>query len=169
MDHPSIRYALCIGTVAVVQYALISQFRLFGVSADLLLVLAIAAGIHSGRERGALVGFACGLCLDLMVTTPFGLGAVSCLAASVTASLMADATVHAARRLIGVVALAAAVVGVLAFAVGGSLLGQSGMLDGHLPTVAAIVGLTSALLVFPAVRLCQWADPEEHRIRAAAR
>lgn len=169
MDHPALRYLLCVGTTAVLQYALVSQFRLLGVSVDLLLVLAIAAGIHSGRERGALVGFACGLSLDLMVVTPFGLGAVSYLLAAVVASLMAEATVHAARRLLGVVALTAAVAGTLVFALGGAVLGQPGMVDGHLPVVVLIVGLSTSLLVFPVLRICQWADPEEHRIRAAVR
>lgn len=169
MDHPAVRYALCIGTMAVVQFALVSQFRLLGVSVDLLLVLAIAAGVQSGRERGAMVGFVCGLALDLMVVTPFGLGAVSYLTAAVVASLMAEATVHAARRLVGAVAAAAATVGVLVFALGGAVLGQAGMVDGHLPVVVVIVSVSAAVLVFPVLRMCRWTDPEEHRIRAAVR
>lgn len=169
MDHPVIRYGLCVGTMALLQYALVSQFRLLGVSVDVLLVLAIAAGIHSGRDRGAIVGFACGLALDLMVVTPFGLGAVSYLTAAVVASLMADATVHAARRLLGAVALVAAAVGTLVFALGGAVLGQTAMFDGHLPVVAVVVSVSAAGLVFPVLRMCRWADPEEHRIRAAAR
>jgi len=169
MDHPAVRYAIAIGSAAFLQFALVSQFRLGGVSADLLLVLAIAAGIHSGLERGAIVGFACGLALDLMVVTPFGLGAVSCMAAAVVASLMGDATVHAARRLLGVVALVAAAVGTALFALAGAVLGHPGMLDGHLLSVLLVVSATSALLVFPVLRVCAWADPEEHRIRTAVR
>ena len=53
--------------------------------ADALLILAVAAGVVSGTERGATVGFCCGLALDLMVTTPFGLGAVSYLVAGAMA------------------------------------------------------------------------------------
>ena len=77
MDHPAIRYAVVIGTAALLQYVVFSQFRIAGVSADLFLVVAIAAGIVAGSERGAVVGFVCGACLDLLVVTPFGLGAIS--------------------------------------------------------------------------------------------
>lgn len=76
MDHPAIRYVFIIATAAFLQYTLFTQFRIAGVSADLLLVVAIAAGIVAGAERGAIVGFVCGLCLDLLVVTPFGLGAI---------------------------------------------------------------------------------------------
>lgn len=96
MNHPALRYVIVIATAAFLQYTVITQFRIAGVSADLLLVIAIAAGMIGGAERGAIVGFASGLCLDLMVTTPFGLCAISGLVAGVVAGLLEDATVHSA-------------------------------------------------------------------------
>lgn len=169
MDHPVVRYAILIGSAAFLQFAIAPQFRIAGVSVDVLLVLAIAAGMHSGVERGAVVGFACGFALDLMVVTPFGLGAVSYLAAAVVAALLEAATVHSARWLSATVALLAASAGVLCFAVGGAVLGSSGMVDGHLLTVLLVVAPSSALLVFPALSACRWAEPEEYRLRAAVR
>lgn len=169
MDHPVVRYGILVASFALVQYALASQFRIAGVSVDLLLVLAIAAGMHSGAERGAVVGFASGLALDLVVVTPFGLGAVSYLAASVVAGLLEAATVHSARWLTMAIAFVASTVGLVGFAVVGAVLGRSDMLTGHLFTVLAVVGPTSALLVFPALRACRWADQEDMLLRAAVR
>lgn len=169
MDHPAVRYLFVIGTAAFLQYTLITQFRIAGVSADLLLVVAIGAGIVAGAERGAIVGFACGLCLDLLVTTPFGLGAISGLVAGVVAGLLEGATVHSARWLTAVIAFLSSAAGVLTFAIAGSLLGRSDMLSLHVLTILAVVGASSALLVFPVVRVCRWADPEDLLLRAAVR
>ena len=169
MDHPAIRYIVIIGTAAFLQYTLFSQFRVAGVSADLFLVVAIAAGIVAGSERGAVIGFVCGLCLDLLVVTPFGLGAISGLVAGVVAGLLEGATIHSARWLTAAIAFIASGVGVLAFAIAGALLGRPDLLSFRVLTVMVVVGASSALLVFPAVRVCRWADPEAGLMRAAVR
>jgi rod shape-determining protein MreD len=148
---------------------LFSQFRIAGVSADLFLVVAIAAGIVAGSERGAVIGFICGICLDLLIVTPFGLGAISGLAAGLVAGLLEGATIHSARWLTAAIAFISSGVGVLAFAVAGALLGRPDLLSLRVFTVMVVVGASSALLVFPAVRVCRWADPEVGRMRAAVR
>ena len=169
MDHPAIRYVVIIGTAAFLQYTLFSQFRIAGVSADLFLVVAIAAGIVAGSERGAVIGFICGICLDLLIVTPFGLGAISGLAAGLVAGLLEGATIHSARWLTAAIAFISCGVDVLAFAVAGALLGRPDLLSLRVLTVMVVVGASSALLVFPAVRVCRWADPEVGRMRAAVR
>ncbi len=169
MDHPAVRYAIVLCSIALVQYAVAPQFRLAGVSVDLLLVLAIAAGIHGGVERGAMVGFAAGLALDLMVVTPFGLGAVSGLAAGVVAGLLESATVLSARWLTMAIAALSSTVGLLCFAVTGAVLGRSDLVTGRLLLVIAVVAPTSAILVLPVLRACRWADREDFRPRAAVR
>lgn len=163
------RYAILVVSFAVVQYAFASQFRIAGVSIDLLLVLAIAAGIHSGPQRGAVVGFASGLALDLLVVTPFGLGAIAYLVAGAVAGLFEAATVLAARWLTMVIAFATATVGLVTFALVGTVIGRSDLLNLHLVAVILVVGGSSAVLVVPALRACRWADPEIHRVRAAIR
>ncbi len=169
MEHPATRYLIIIATAALLQYALIAQFRIGGVSADLLLVVAIAAGINSGTERGAIVGFASGFCLDLMVSTPFGLGAIAGVVAGSVAGLLEGATVHSARWLTMVIAFLSSAIGVLTFALSGALLGRPDMLSGHVFTIIAVVGVSSAIFVFPVVRACRWADPEDRLLRAAVR
>ena len=169
MDHPAIRYVVVVATAVFLQYTLITQFRIAGVSADLFLVVAIAAGIVAGSERGAVVGFVCGLCLDLLVVTPFGLGAVSGLVSGVVAGSLEGATIYAAKWMTAAIAFVASSVGTLAFAITGALLGRPDLLSFHVLTVMAVVGASSALLVFPAVRVCRWADPEARLLRAAVR
>lgn len=169
MDHPVVRYAILVASFALVQYAVASQFRIAGTSLDALLILAIAAGIHSGVERGAVVGFASGFALDLLTVTPFGVGSVSYLAAAVVAGLLEAATVHSARWLTMAIAFVSSIAGLLCFAVTGAVLGRSDMFTGHLLVVIAVVAPTTAVLVIPALRACRWADPEDLRLRAAVR
>jgi rod shape-determining protein MreD len=169
VDRPILRYAILVLSAAVIQYAVFTQFRLLGVSLDLLLVLAVAAGMRGGPERGAVVGFTCGLALDAMSVTPFGLGAVSYLVAGTIAGLLEGATVHSSRWLTSAIAMVSSVAGIVMFAVLGSVLGQPGMLGGHLLTIVTIVAVGSAVLVFPVLRTCRWADPEDERLRSAAR
>lgn len=169
MEHPVVRYAIVVLSAVAVQYAVLTQVRFGGVSADLLLVLAIAAGIHSGPERGAIIGFVCGLALDAMVVTPFGLGAMSYLVAAVLAGLLEAATVHSSRWITAGIAAVSSMMGILFFAIVGTVLGQANMLTGHILTVVAVIAVTSALLVLPVLRSCRWADPEDQRVRTAAR
>jgi rod shape-determining protein MreD len=169
VDHPILRYAIVVLSAVVIQYAVFTQFRISGVSADLLLVLAIAVGIHSGPERGAIVGFVCGLALDAMVVTPFGLGAMSYLVAGLIAGMLEAATIHSSRWLTVAIAAVSSAAGIVFFAVLGAVLGQANMLTGHLFTVLAVVATTTGLLILPVLRACRWADPEDARLRTAAR
>ena len=68
-----------------------------------------------------------------------------------------------------VIAFLASSAGILSFAIAGNLLGRPDLLSGHLFTILGIVGVASAALVFPALRACRWADPEDSLLRAAAR
>jgi rod shape-determining protein MreD len=169
MNRPAVRYFLVISVSAFLQYTVLNQFRIAGVSADLLLVVAIAAGMNAGAERGAVVGFVSGLCLDLMVVTPFGLGAIAGLVAGVVAGRLEAATVHSARWLTMAIAFVSSGTGILAFVISGSLLGRSEMWSLRVLAVIAIVGISSALLVFPMVRACRWADPDDVLLRTAVR
>jgi rod shape-determining protein MreD len=164
-----VRYALLIVTAAILQKAIFSQLRIDGAVADALLVLAVAAGVVSGTERGATVGFFSGLALDLMVTTPFGLGAICYLAAGAMAGVLETAIVRSARWLTAAIGAVSAVFGVGLFALVGTLLGQSQMIGRHLLVVMGVVGVTTAILVLPFARACRWADKDADHLRPALR
>jgi rod shape-determining protein MreD len=163
------RYALLILTAAVLQKAVFSHLRIDGAVPDVLLALAVATGVVSGTERGATVGFGCGLALDLMVTTPFGLGAVCYLAAGAMAGALETSMVRSARWLTMAIAALSAVAGVGLFALLGTLLGQAQMLGRHLVVVMAVVAVSTAILVQPVARVCRWADKDADRLRPALR
>jgi len=164
-----VRYTLLVVTAAILQRALFAELRIDGVAPDALLVLAVAAGVAGGTDRGATIGFFSGLALDLMVTTPFGLGAVSYLAAGALAGALETSIVRSARWLTMAIGALSAVVGVGLFALFGTLLGQAQMLGEHLLVVMAVVGVSTAILVLPFARACRWADKDSDHLRPALR
>ncbi|MBU6329532.1 MAG: hypothetical protein KGR18_06230 [Acidobacteria bacterium] len=164
-----IRYALLLATTAVLQRLLLDQIRIADVAADGFLVLSVATGVVAGSRRGAVVGFAAGLALDLMVLTPFGLGALSSLVAGAVAGSLERLIVHSARTLTLAVGFASAFVGVLFFVLVGSLLGGVGLVDGHLPVILLLVPATTAVLVLPVRRLIRWAEAPSRALSPALR
>jgi rod shape-determining protein MreD len=164
-----VRYLLLIVTAAILQKAVFSQLRIDGAVPDALLVLAVAAGIVGGSERGATVGFFSGLALDLMVTTPFGLAAVCYLAAGAFAGVLESSIVRSARWLTMGIAAVSAAVGVALFALLGTLLGRSQMLGDRLLVTVAVVAVSSAVLVVPFGRACRWAEKDSDRLHPAMR
>lgn len=169
MTATPLRYALLVVTALVLQRGIASQIRIADAVVDLLLVLAVSAGIAGGAERGAVVGFFAGLAMDLMLPSPMGLGALSYLVAGAVAGVLRSADTRSARwRVMAVSALGCAV-GVVAFALVGRLLGQSGFLGWHLLTVVLVVAAGGALLGLPVSRLCDWAEGDTGRLRPALR
>lgn len=76
-----IRLGLVIFLVVLLQTTLFSSLRLFGVAADVGLVMTVAVGYREGPEAGVLFGFATGFAMDMFLQTPIG---VSALAYAVT-------------------------------------------------------------------------------------
>ena len=84
-----LRIGLILVVAILVQSALGSDLRVSGVAPDLMVVVAICAGLAGGAEAGAWVGFLAGLLADLFLTsTPLGLSALTyCLIGAAVGAL----------------------------------------------------------------------------------
>ena len=67
------RLGVVVLVALVLQVCLFSRFSYEGARPDVMILVAIAAGLVAGAERGALVGFVAGLAYDVVLTTPLGL------------------------------------------------------------------------------------------------
>jgi rod shape-determining protein MreD len=164
------RVGLVLLTALVLQVGVVVQVRVFEAMGDLMLLLAVAAAVVAGPERGAVVGFAAGIAYDLLLTTPFGLSALAyCLAAyGVGVAQEGAAVLRAARWVSAVTVGVASALGVALYALLGAVVGQESMVSGDLPAIMAVVGVTNLVLGMPAVGLLRWAmaDPVRHRVFA---
>lgn len=156
------RALLVLLVVLVLQLTVVLDIRIGGAHPDLILGLAIAAGLAGGTERGAIVGFLSGLAFDLFLTTPFGLSALVGTGVGVAAGQLVAAGVDRTNGLFvpGVAALGSAI-GVIMFAVLGAVLGQPDTLTVGLGAAVGVVTVVNGILGFFLVRACNWAFGQE--------
>ena len=150
-----------VGLLAL-QLSVVLNLQIAGAHPNLIVGFAVTAGLAGGTKRGAIVGFASGIALDLFLPTPFGLSALVGTALGAGAGQLVEAGVDRTAWFFvpGVAALGSAV-GVIMFAVLGTILGQPDMLTVGLGAVVAVVSVVNGLLARLLVRLCNWAFGEE--------
>jgi rod shape-determining protein MreD len=139
----------------LLQTTLLARLRIFGVMPDLMLLLAVAGGITAGATRGATIGFASGMLIDLFLPTPLGLSALVFTLVGYGVGVANTGVLRSAWYIPVLTAGGASVAGVTLYALIGSVLGER-MVDGHLVTIALVVGLTNAVLAPVAVKLVDW-------------
>lgn len=151
------RVPLVLLTALVLHTAVLTQFRIAGVMPDVMLLLAIAAGLEAGPSYGAVAGFTAGMIADLFVPTPLGLSALVFSLTGYATGVAKGGLLNAAWWFPLTTAFVASSAGVALFALAGSMLGESHLLDGRLVTIMLVVGITSSLLAMPTLRLVRWA------------
>jgi rod shape-determining protein MreD len=161
----AIRTALVLAGALVLQVAVAPWLTLAGVQVDLLLLVAVAAGLASGPERGARVGFLAGILWDLTLDTPLGLSALAyCLAGYFVGSAQRSVVGPTWWAPIPGAGLAAAAA-VLFYAAMGAAFGHTEWVTSETLVVALVVGFTTALLVLPAIRILLWTEGEPLGVR----
>lgn len=156
---PRARFGLLVLLVLVVQSALGPRLVVAGASADVVLLLAVAAGIVGGPEEGAIAGFVCGLAWDLaVVDTPLGLSALTfALAGFFVGNLQGSvlgATWWTPMASAGLASGAATAV----YAVLGVLLGNGAWISAHTVAVVVVVTVVNGLLSPLAIAAVRWAE-----------
>jgi rod shape-determining protein MreD len=156
------RALLLLVAVLVLQLTVVLDIRVGGAHPDLVLGLAIGAGLAGGTERGALVGFFSGLAIDLFLPTPFGLSALIGTGIGAGCGQLVAAGIDRSNPLFvpGVAALASAI-GVIMFAVLGTVVGQPDMFTVSLGAAVGVVAVVNGALGYLLVRACNWAFGRE--------
>jgi rod shape-determining protein MreD len=141
----------------VLHTAVAPNLRVFGVAVDVLLLLGITAGIAGGPERGASVGFVCGLLADCFLQTPFGLSALVYALVGYGVGVFQTGVLHSSWWIPAITAAVASVGGVVLFVLLGVVVGQQQLLSTRDLTIAGVLALLHALLAPPVAKLMRWA------------
>lgn len=163
------RVSLVLLCTAVLYRGLFVQLPVMGVIAVPLLLIAIAAGIAGGPDRGAMVGFFAGLTYDLLLPlAPIGLSALAfCIVGYALGRYQATVVRSAVWVKMGIATLASAGGMVLYIAVG-QLVSQENFLQRPVWPTVLVVSVINGLLAPLAVRVMQWAfDLSARQLRAA--
>lgn len=158
-------FAVLLSTI-VLQATVVADVRVLDVSVDLLLVIAIAAGLTGGPDRGAIIGFAAGVGMDLLVETPFGLSALAYCLTGYLVGALHEITEHAAWWFPIPVALGAGALGTGIFLGVGDLVGEQLTSTPDLWRIVVVVAVACGVLILPANRLLRWcyAGPSDPRL-----
>ena len=151
------RLSLVVVVLLTVQTTWLADLRPFGETGDLLLLLAIAAGMAGGPQRGAAVGFIAGMAMDLILLTPFGLSSLTYLAVGYVVGMVHDGVLRSAPWIPVLVTFLASVVGVVFFVVLGQLVGQQFRVP-NLPRMVLVTAGLNTVLAFPALFVARWIE-----------
>ncbi|MDP1806888.1 MAG: rod shape-determining protein MreD, partial [Acidimicrobiales bacterium] len=154
-EDPRFRLPIMFIAALVIQTTLLARLRIFGVMPDFMLLLAAAGGITAGATRGATLGFASGMLIDLFLPTPLGLSALVFTLVGYGVGVANTGVLRSAWYIPVLTAGGASVAGVTLYALIGSMLGER-MVNGHLVTIAVVVGLSNAVLAPVAVKFVDW-------------
>ena len=152
-----IRIPVLVAGVLILHLTVLSRFHPIGVRPDVLLLLAICAGLAGGAERGAAIGFTIGLLGDLYLETPLGLSALVFAIVGFCVGLIQGGILRAAWWIGPATAFAASAAGVIGFAVAGAMVGLGYLVEPRVALIAAVVATVNALLALPMIRAATWA------------
>ena len=163
----AVRTSLVLVLALTIQLAIAPSLGVFGVQGDLLLLVAIAAGVAVGPDRGAALGFVAGIAYDLMLQTPLGLSALTYSIVAYLVGGLQDSVLRAAWWIPVATATAASIVGVILYGVFGSVLGED-LLGFSLVRIALIVGILNTIAAPVVVKAMRWATGSTNSVRARA-
>jgi rod shape-determining protein MreD len=156
-----LRLTLVVVAAVVFQTTVFSAgLRVFGVVPDLGLVVTIAVAFYLGPERGAAFGFAAGLAIDLFLSTPLGLSALSFALVGYGVGVLQSGLIRPSRWVAPIMGALGGVAGGAVFVGVGALAGQDHLLELRSLKVILVAGAYDALLAFVAFPVARWASRE---------
>jgi rod shape-determining protein MreD len=152
---------LLIVAVVVLQTTLFSAgLRIFGVAPDLGLVLTVGIAYYQGPDRGAAFGFAMGLALDLFLTTPLGLSALSFALVGYGIGVVEGGLVRSSRWIAPIMGGLGGLAGGVLFVGVGALAGREEFLTTSSARIILVASAYDALLAFVIFPIARWASRE---------
>jgi rod shape-determining protein MreD len=153
---PHLRLALLVVAVVVLQTTVFSAgLRVFGVMPDLGLVLTAAVACYLGPERGAVFGFSAGLAVDLFLSTPLGVSALSFALVGYGVGVVRGGVARPSRWVVPAIGGLAGLAGGVLFVAIAALAGRDELLSFgsvRIVVIAAVYDALVALVVFPTAR-----------------
>lgn len=167
MTDARLRVPLLIATALAVQLTVLTRFTVLGVKPELMLLIAVSGGVVGGPVRGAIVGFAAGIVIDVFLRTPMGQSALVFSLVGYSVGVLFTGVLTPTWYLPLVAASVGSAAGAVLFALVGAMLGEP-MVSSRLGRIVAGVALSSLPLAWPTARAVAWAlvtDPNPRRLQ----
>ncbi len=144
-------------TALLLQLTVFVDVRIGGVAPELLVLVAVLAGISAGSGRGSVIAFCIGLIWDLYLKTPLGLSAISFALVAYAVGSIEEGLFRDTRLQVAAIAFMATTGAVTLYALLGELVGQRGLVDGDLVPIAVIASSVNAVAAPMVIPLVRWA------------
>ena len=155
--NPRLRVLLVLVTATALEGSLLDELRIGGVAVELLLLVAVLAGYHSGPERGAITAFFAGLLHDSIVGAPLGLHALVYAPLAVAVSSLELRMLRSTPVTDGIAVVAAVVAGQGLASVVGMMFGVLGPTTDEFVRQAILAGILTGIVAAPVNRVVRWA------------
>jgi rod shape-determining protein MreD len=156
VQGPLLRLASVGLIVVALQRTLFSDLRPAGVSLQVVLALAAAAGAAGGPQKGALAGFVLGLMYDLAAGTPLGSSSITMGLGGYAAGYVTSITIDPQWWLAAIFTALGAAIGEAAVPVVRTFIGEEDVFSPRLLTVVGIVAVGAFLLSPALVPVGRW-------------
>jgi rod shape-determining protein MreD len=160
MSTPWVKLPLVLLAALVLQVSLFAELRIVDVTADVMMLLAIAAGLSGGPERGATVGFVAGLAYDVFLSTPFGMSALAYTLIGYGVGVVQRQVLRSTWWIPIVTATLASAAGVVVYVLVGAGVGQTDFFQARLGAIILVVALLNGLLSIAVVPVMRWTFTE---------
>ena len=150
------RVPMVVFVALLLQVSLLTQLRLGGVTGDVMLLVAITAGLIGGPEIGAVVGFVAGMAFDSVLQTPFGLSALAYCLTAYLAGRLHTGVLQATWWTPVVTTAAFSALGVTVYALGSVVLGDTHSVDLHLLRIVGVIAALNGALSPLGMRTMRW-------------
>ncbi len=158
------RLALVTFVTLLVQVVVVSPLSIAGGRGNIVLLLAIVAGLEADAERGAILGFAAGLSFDLLLDTPAGLSALTFTLVGWTVGVVKDSVLRASPVTSLLLVAAASAGGTLLYAALAVVLGVT-VDPQDLPAIVGVIAVVNVIAATPMRWAVRWAYGSDDRVR----
>jgi len=157
LEGPWLRFSLLVLVALTIQLGVLAEVRIAGATGDVMMLLALVAGLAGGPRRGGVAGFVVGLVYDLVLLSPFGVTALTYCLLGYALGFVPNEFVRGAFWVPPLVVFGASVVGTIFYVAMETVFGQEGIFTAHVLPMALVVAVINALLAPVAFRSARWA------------
>jgi rod shape-determining protein MreD len=160
---PLLRWIVVLAVGIILQVGLMPYLQIYGVVPDVMVVIAVCAGLSGGPQRGAVIGFWAGFLYDLPRDHPLGLTALAYCLVAFAAGAAQTVVLQSGRLISMAIVGVASALAALVFATEAELFGQHTLTNPRLVPIIMMIGLFGTLTSRIGLRVTGWADGPESR------
>jgi rod shape-determining protein MreD len=164
-SSPWFRVPLVLLAAIALQTTVVAPVRIFGASADIVVLVAIVGGLVGGSQVGSVIGFTAGLLYDLTLDTPFGLWALTLACTGYVVGFARRESLRDNFSLQASIVALASAAAIVFYAVVGTIFGAQGYVTFRLLAIVAMVTAVNVALYRPTRRIMRWALQVEEGVK----